>query len=112
MARFHKREKNGVEVFQITDDPNHEVSNIYCERPFVSADGSRFLYARQVGTGTPGLFDDWEYILCTFDQRSHPHAALTPDFRRVIFNSDRSGRPQLYVAKLPDAFLEPLKGSQ
>jgi hypothetical protein len=47
----------------------------------------------------PGPQDD------PFGQHSHPHAYLTPDFRWVVFNSDRTGVPQVYVAELPPDFL-------
>jgi hypothetical protein len=32
---------------------------------------------------------------------SHPHAYLSPDLKWVIFNSDRSGGPQVYCAAVP-----------
>jgi hypothetical protein len=32
---------------------------------------------------------------------NHPHAYLSPDLRWAIFNSDRTGTPQLYVAAIP-----------
>lgn len=40
-----------------------------------------------------------------FGQQSHPHAYLTPDFRWMVFNSDRTGRPQIYVAEIPASLL-------
>lgn len=43
-----------------------------------------------------------------FGQMSHPHAYLTPDFRWVIYNSDRTGRPQVHAARLPEGFLDDL----
>lgn len=36
-----------------------------------------------------------------FAQQAHPHAYLSPDDRRVVFNSDRTGLPQSYVARPP-----------
>jgi hypothetical protein len=33
-------------------------------------------------------------------QWTHPHPSFSPDERRVVFTSDRSGRPQVYVAEL------------
>ncbi len=54
--------ENGVVVRQITDEPT-PVSNIYCERPYVSPDGRRFLYAVQDG-------EEWNYFLCEFDSWS------------------------------------------
>ena len=53
---------------------------------------------------------DTSYSARGFGQLGHPHAYLTSDFRRVVFNSDRTGRPQLYVADLPDGFLDGLEG--
>ena len=40
-----------------------------------------------------------------FDQCGHPHAYLSPDFRWVVFNSDRTGRPEIYVASVPEDLL-------
>jgi oligogalacturonide lyase len=33
-------------------------------------------------------------------QWTHPHPSWSPDERRVVFTSDRDGRPQVYVAEL------------
>lgn len=33
-------------------------------------------------------------------QWTHPHPSLSPDERKVVFTSDRSGHPQVYVAEL------------
>ncbi len=49
---------NGVAIWQVTDDPR-PVYNLYCERPYVSPDGSRFLYGRAMG-------GELEYLLCEF----------------------------------------------
>jgi len=35
-------------------------------------------------------------------QDTHPHPYLTPDLKWVIFNSDRSGEPQIHAATVPD----------
>jgi oligogalacturonide lyase len=35
-------------------------------------------------------------------QWTHPHPSWNPDETHVIFTSDRSGFPQVYVAKIPD----------
>jgi len=43
------------------------------------------------------------------DQATHPHPYLTPDLKWVIFNSDRSGQPQIYVASIPDGTIEELE---
>jgi len=39
---------------------------------------------------------------------AHPHAYLSPDARWVVFNSDRSGTVQVYVAAVPPAMLQAL----
>ncbi len=49
---------NGVVVWQATRETAH-VCNLYDERPYVSPDGRRFLYARQVE-------NEWDYVLCEF----------------------------------------------
>jgi len=41
-------------------------------------------------------------------QYIHTHPYFTSDNRRVIFNSDRSGVPQIYAASVPDGLLEGL----
>lgn len=35
-------------------------------------------------------------------QNTHPHPYLTPDLKWVIFNSDRSGEPQIHAATVPE----------
>jgi len=40
---------------------------------------------------------------------THPHPYLTGDNRWVIFNSDRTGVPQIYAASVPDGLLESLE---
>ncbi len=35
-------------------------------------------------------------------QMTHPHPQLSPDGRAVLFNSDRTGVPQVYLARVPD----------
>jgi len=42
-------------------------------------------------------------------QNTHPHPYLTPDLRWVIFNSDRSGLPQIHAATVPDGMIEELE---
>lgn len=41
-------------------------------------------------------------------QYTHPHPFFSPDNRFVIFNSDRTGVPQIYLAEIPDGFLASL----
>jgi len=33
---------------------------------------------------------------------THPHPAFSPDGRMVVYNSDRTGVPQVYLAKIPE----------
>lgn len=35
-----------------------------------------------------------------FGQHNHPHAYMTPNRQWMVFNSDRTGRPQVYAARL------------
>jgi len=42
------------------------------------------------------------------EQWSHTHPYLTADTRWLIFTSNRSGPPQVYGARVPEAFLESL----
>ena len=58
MPRLIETLENGVVVWQVTDD-SLPVCNLYCERPYVSPDGNRFLYSREIG-------GDWDYVLCEF----------------------------------------------
>jgi hypothetical protein len=44
-------------------------------------------------------------------QSSHPHAYLTPDLKWVIYNSNRSGRPHIYAASVPDGLIAELQPS-
>jgi oligogalacturonide lyase len=41
-------------------------------------------------------------------QYTHPHPFFSPDNRFVIFNSDRTGLPQIYLVEIPDGFLDSL----
>ncbi|HEX7010905.1 MAG TPA: hypothetical protein VF184_13055 [Phycisphaeraceae bacterium] len=40
-----------------------------------------------------------------YKQEAHPHAYLSPDFRWVVFNSIRTGKPETYVASIPPELL-------
>jgi hypothetical protein len=42
------------------------------------------------------------------DQNTHPHPYLTPDLKWAVFNSDRSGEPQIHVASVPEGMIEEL----
>ena len=41
-------------------------------------------------------------------QYTHPHPYFTPDNQWVIYNSDRTGIPQVHVARVPDGLLDEL----
>lgn len=43
------------------------------------------------------------------NQWTHPHPYFTPDRKWVIFNSDRTGTPQVYAASVPEGLLEELE---
>lgn len=43
-------------------------------------------------------------------QYTHPHPFFSPDLRYVLFNSDRTGLGQIYMATVPDGFLASLDG--
>ncbi len=42
-------------------------------------------------------------------QHTHPHPSFSPDSRRVVFTSDRSGHAQVYEVEIPDHLLERLQ---
>lgn len=42
-------------------------------------------------------------------QPNHPHPYMTPDNTYVIFNSNRTGLPQLWAVEIPDGFLQALE---
>jgi hypothetical protein len=91
--------------------------------------GSRF---NHVGVSTCGRFyscDDWQgsykivvgstrtgksRVVCdsrtkpSRSQNTHPHAYLTPDLKWVIFNSNRSGFPHIYAARVPEGIMDEL----
>ncbi|NRA38061.1 MAG: PD40 domain-containing protein [Planctomycetes bacterium] len=46
-----------------------------------------------------------------FGQQSHPHVYLTKDFKWMVYNSDRTGRPQIYAAQIPPELLRELDES-
>ena len=41
-------------------------------------------------------------------QYSHAHPYITSDNKWAVFNSDRTGLAQVYIASIPDGFLESL----
>ena len=42
-------------------------------------------------------------------QNTHGHPYLSPDLKWLVFNSDRTGRPQVYAASVPPEMIEDLE---
>lgn len=42
-------------------------------------------------------------------QYTHAHPYMTPDNKWVVFNSDRTGLAQVYIARIPEGFLDELE---
>jgi hypothetical protein len=83
----------------------------------VSADGKYFvtddmnnsrLHLGSLETGRMLPFCDSGASFGIMPQHTHPHAYLTPDNKRVIFNSDRTGICQIWCADVPARVLEAL----
>jgi len=84
--------------------------------PNASRDG-RFFVSDVSGTGeivVGSLHTGRNRVLCQSGsscgrpQYTHPHPYFTPDCRWVIFNSDRTGIPQVHAARIPEGLLEGL----
>ncbi|HNZ39512.1 MAG TPA: oligogalacturonate lyase family protein, partial [Candidatus Latescibacteria bacterium] len=43
-------------------------------------------------------------------QWTHPHPMFTPDGRRIVFNSDRTGIGQVYTVEIPESLRQQLSG--
>jgi len=64
--------------------------------------------------GSP--YTDKTAVVCaaqtTYQRRpydSHPHAYISPDLKWVVFNSDRSGGPEIYCAAIPTEMIAELE---
>lgn len=92
---------------------NH-VSSSKCGNYFVadtlSEDGTKMLVvAGSIKTGrSKVLCNTKTSVSYDFADWSHAHPYMTADNKRVIFNSDRSGMPQVYAARVEPEFLENL----
>jgi hypothetical protein len=62
-----------------------------------------------IKTGKNAVVCHSESSLIPGQQNTHPHPYLTPDLNWVIFNSDRSGEPQIHAATVPDGMIEELE---
>ncbi len=80
-----------------------------CGRFFVSDDwrGTYRIVIGSVRTGKTAVLCD-SRITGVVHSNLHPHAWLTPDLKWVIFNSDRSGWPQVYAASVPASIIREL----
>ncbi len=77
-------------------------------RYFVSDTGTdSTLVVGSIATGRWQVLCDTGSSLST-PQFTHPHPYLSPDKKWVIYNSDRTGIPHVYAARLPEGLLEGL----
>ncbi len=58
--------------------------------------------------GGPFPYEDGP-IKVNAPQHTHPHPSFSPDSRRVVFTSDRSGIAQIYEVEIPENLLERLQ---
>lgn len=63
------------------------------------------IFLLHVPTGTVTFVCD-PLSSCSHPQWTHPHPSLSPSMKYVLFNSDRTGLGQAYLAELPPEFLE------
>ena len=77
-----------------------------CGRYF-SADGNKpdEIIVGSTVTGKTAVVAPARSTYEKFGQASHPHAYLSPDGRWMVFNSDRTGRPEVYAASIPAELL-------
>jgi len=100
----------------VTESPHflNHVSASKCGNYFVadtlSEDRSKFLIVMgSIKTGRHRvLCDTGTSVSVDFADWSHVHPYLTADNKRVIFNSDRTGVPQVYAAGVDPDFLKSL----
>lgn len=83
MAKLVEQLPSGVAVYQVTDHPAVKC-NIYCERPYCSADSRSFLYARQADDDSGG----WDYLLCDFESWEERVVARGAMNASVSYNND------------------------
>ncbi len=58
--------------------------------------------------GGPFPYEDGP-IKVNAPQHTHPHPSFSPDSRRVVFTSDRTGMAQIYEVEIPENLLERLQ---
>jgi hypothetical protein len=78
---------------------------------FFSCDDSQPPYRIIVGSVKTGR----TAVLCesrttpSKEQNTHAHPYLTPDLKWMVFNSNRTGRPHVYAAAVPEGLLDNLE---
>ncbi|MYD08850.1 MAG: hypothetical protein F4X02_02290 [Chloroflexi bacterium] len=87
----------GIQLFNPLDGGGEPVTLCY---PGASNQGAHW--------GGPFPYEDGP-IKVNAPQHTHPHPSFSPDSRRVVFTSDRSGMAQVYEAEIPEELLERLK---
>ena len=92
-------------------DTNYPDSGLHC---FDSSDGTgkpRPLCASR----SSNVGAHWNTHHCPYDdgpvqvyapQHTHPHPCFSPDGRRVVFSSDRTGHTQVYECVVDESWLE------
>jgi hypothetical protein len=82
-----------------------------CGRYFIADDwrGACKLLAGSIRTGRTAVVCESRASM-RGPQNTHPHAYFSPDRKWVIYNSDRSGFPHIYAARVPEDMLESLDG--
>ncbi len=111
-------EKGNLMALRPGDDQARIVArgHVYCH-PNASRDG-RFFVSDTRGDGVPivvgSIKTGKNRVLCrsgaslSTPQYTHPHPYFSPDCRWVIFNSDRTGIPHVFAARVPEGLLEEL----
>ncbi len=65
-------------------------------------------------SGSSNVGAHWNTDHCPYDdgpievyapQHTHPHPSFSPDGKRIVFTSDRSGYPQVYEVQIPGQLL-------
>ena len=94
----------------------HRFSHVHasnCGRYFCcDVASSKEIYVGSIQAGRCALVcpfgPDPEDVYRMYGQSSHAHPYLSPDLKWVVFNSCRTGCPEIHVASLPDGFLDAL----
>lgn len=66
--------------------------------------GKKFVFCHPESSN----MDEQRQDSVTAAEQTHPHPRFSPDNRFIVFNSDKSGCPQVYEARLPQHFKGPV----